>query len=107
MELKTAFAEALRETRARKGLTQEDFSTVSSRTNISLLERAGTIPTLEKLRQLCTILGVHPVTMMAICYSKMENVSVHSILARAAAEQAKLESDGRTQAERLETIRTP
>ena len=92
MELKTAFAEALREIRGRKGLTQEDFSAVSSRTNISLLERAKTIPTLEKLQQLCTILDVHPITMMAICYSKKENVSFHSVLALVAAGHEALES---------------
>lgn len=91
MELRTAFAEALREIRDRKGLTQEDFSTVSSRTNISLLERAKTIPTLEKLQQLCTILDVHPVTVMAICYSKMEDISVQSVLATVAAEKHALE----------------
>ena len=92
MELKLAFAEALKEIRHHKGLTQEDFATVSSRTNISLLERAKTVPTLEKLHQLCTILEVHPITLMAMSYTRRDNVSFKNLLAVVAAEHDALVS---------------
>ena len=73
MELKAAFGATLREVRLQRSLTQEDFSIVSSRTMVSLLERAGTSLTLEKLEELCSVLGVHPVTLMAACYMRKEN----------------------------------
>lgn len=72
MELKVAFGATLREVRLQRGLTQEDFSLVSSRTNVSLLERGGTSPTLEKLEALCSVLGVHPVTLLTACYMRKE-----------------------------------
>ncbi len=72
MELKAAFAESLKHVRLKRGLTQEDFSLVSSRTNISLLERAKTIPTLEKMEELCERLSVHPVSLLAACYMLKE-----------------------------------
>jgi transcriptional regulator with XRE-family HTH domain len=76
MELKSAFASTLRRLRNARGLTQEDFSILSSRTNISVLERAMSIPTLEKLEQLCSVLNIHPLTMMAICYSTKDDVTI-------------------------------
>lgn len=39
MELNDAIGQALRNARVRKGLTQEDFGSISSRTYISSLER--------------------------------------------------------------------
>jgi transcriptional regulator with XRE-family HTH domain len=58
----------LRLVRTSKGLTQEDFSLVSSRTFVSMLERGTTSPTLEKLDSLCTALDTHPVTVLALTY---------------------------------------
>lgn len=86
MELKSAFASALRHVRTKRHLTQEDFSISSSRTNISLLERAKTIPTLEKLEHLCSVLKVHPMTLMAICYAAKEGISVETLMGRVLAE---------------------
>lgn len=80
MELKTAFAQTLRETRTKRKLTQEDFSPVSSRTNISLLERGKTVPTLEKLDQISTLMEVHPLTLMAMCYAKRDSTSIACLL---------------------------
>lgn len=68
MKVREAFGRALRQVRLQKGWSQEDFSGVSSRTNVSLLERGGTSPTLEKLESLCSVLGVHPVSLLAITY---------------------------------------
>lgn len=80
MELKSAFSTTLREVRILRNLTQEDFTCVSSRTNLSMLERAKSIPTLEKLEELCSVLNVHPLTMLAICYSTKDDVSMDSLL---------------------------
>lgn len=79
MELKAAFARVLRFVRRQRGLTQEDFFDVSSRTNISLLERGKTVPTLEKLEDICTVLDIHPVTMLALCYAEMSQTSAQAI----------------------------
>jgi transcriptional regulator with XRE-family HTH domain len=75
MELKEAFGATFRQARLKKGLTQEHFSLVSSRTNVSLLERGGTSPTLAKLEELCSVLGVHPVSLVAACYMRKENIT--------------------------------
>lgn len=63
MEVRDSFGKALRLVRQRRGLAQEDFSLVSSRTFVSMLERGATSPTLEKLDSLCTVLDTHPVTL--------------------------------------------
>ncbi|HBP6726055.1 helix-turn-helix domain-containing protein [Pseudomonas aeruginosa] len=68
MEVKDAFGAALRLVRRKRGLTQEDFSLVSSRTFVSMLERGATAPTIEKIEDLCSVLAVHPTTLFAITY---------------------------------------
>jgi len=73
MELRKAFGATLRQVLLQKNLTQEDFALVSSRTNVSLLERGGTSPTLDKLEELCSALGIHPVSLVAACYMRKEN----------------------------------
>jgi transcriptional regulator with XRE-family HTH domain len=64
MELREAFAIALRNTRARHGLTQEDFGIVSSRTYLSTLERGLKNVTLEKASELAHRMGVHPLSLL-------------------------------------------
>lgn len=72
MELKTAFGLALRNLRKHRELTQEDFSTVSSRTYLSTLERGQKALTIEKLEQLAGVLGVHPATLLIATYLQKE-----------------------------------
>jgi transcriptional regulator with XRE-family HTH domain len=57
---------AIRIVRKTRGLTQEDFSDISSRTYLSSLERELKSPTLDKLAQLAAVLQVHPVTLIAM-----------------------------------------
>lgn len=64
MELKEAFATALRTTRLRRGLTQEDFGIISSRTYLSTLERGLKNVTLEKASDLAHRMNVHPLTLL-------------------------------------------
>lgn len=68
MTSRTAFAKALKKTRINQGLTQEDFSDVSSRTYISTLERGLKSPTLEKIDDLADTLQVHPLTLLTLTY---------------------------------------
>lgn len=72
MELSIAFGLALKKVRNGKNLTQEDFSTVSSRTYLSSLERGLKSPTLEKINQLAGTLDVHPLTILVGTYIVMD-----------------------------------
>ena len=69
MKYQDHFAEALRRARKAKRLTQEDFSSLSSRTYVSILERGIKSPTLNKINELAEVLGVHPLTLLALAYS--------------------------------------
>lgn len=73
MEIKNAFAKALKQIRVSKGLTQEDFTVVSSRTYISALERSIKSPTIDKIESLAEILKVEPLTLMALTYMIKRN----------------------------------
>ena len=64
------FANALRETRSVLGITQEDFGVVSSRTYVSSLERGIKVPTLSKIDELASVMGIHPLTLLTLAYAK-------------------------------------
>jgi len=70
MGIKRSFGEALRQTRKARGMSQENFSVISSRTYISSLERGLKSPTLEKVGIIAKEIGVHPLTLLALAYSK-------------------------------------
>lgn len=63
------FASALKFIRKFKGLSQEDFSLISSRTYVSTLERSIKSPTLSKIDDLAQVLGVHPLTLLTLAYT--------------------------------------
>ena len=66
--MRHAFAKALRRVRKTRGLTQEDFAPVSSRTYLSSLERGRQSPTLDKLQDLSQIIGLHPLSLLTLTY---------------------------------------
>lgn len=68
MDVAQAFAKALRQARRAQGLTQEDFSEVSSRTYVSTLERGKKSPTIEKIDALASAMEIHPLTLMTLTY---------------------------------------
>lgn len=68
MQTKAAFSKSLRKVRKARGLTQEDFSDISSRTYISQLERGQKSPTLEKIDALAKALKIHPLTLLSLTY---------------------------------------
>jgi len=62
------FGAGLQLARKSRGLTQEDFSIVSSRTYLSSLERGIKSPTISKLEELASVIGIHPVSLLALAY---------------------------------------
>ena len=83
MNIRPAFAASLRTFRKTKGVTQEGFSEVSSRTYISQLERGLKSPTLDMLESLSQPLGVHPLSLLVLAYLKAEEGgSLDMVLAR-------------------------
>ena len=69
MAAKNSLATAIRTVRKARGLSQEAFSDVSSRTYMSSLERDLKSPTLHKLTELCEVMEVHPLTLLALAYA--------------------------------------
>ncbi|MCV4263730.1 helix-turn-helix domain-containing protein [Pseudomonas capsici] len=80
MELSKAVGAALKEARESKGLTQEDFVGVSGRSYLSEIERGLKSPTLEKLDQLATRIGIHPLELLISCYAIQASVSQQEML---------------------------
>jgi transcriptional regulator with XRE-family HTH domain len=64
-----SLAKALKAVRKARGLSQEAFSDVSSRTYMSTLERDLKSPTLSKLAELCEVMEVHPLTLLTLAYA--------------------------------------
>ncbi len=78
---KNIFSSALKKIRKSKGFSQEDFSLLSSRTYVSALERNMKSPTLNKVDDLAGVLGVHPLTLLALSYLETtDSGSVNKIL---------------------------
>ncbi|MGS1401272.1 helix-turn-helix domain-containing protein (plasmid) [Pseudomonas aeruginosa] len=69
MAAKNSLAAAIRTVRKARGLSQEAFSNVSSRTYMSTLERDLKSPTIQKLADLCEVMEVHPLTLLTLAYA--------------------------------------
>lgn len=92
--------QAMKAIREQRGLTQEDFGVVSSRTYVSGLERGQKSPTLGKLEELATVMSVHPLTLLALAYSDAPSPkSVTSMWAVVQEEVTRLWSEGAKGAE--------
>ena len=68
MDINQSFAAALKLVRKTRKLTQEDFSSTSSRTYVSSLERGLYTPTVEKVDALAGTIGIHPLTLLFLTY---------------------------------------
>ncbi len=66
--MRHAFAKALKTARKAHGLTQEDFSSVSSRTYLSTLERGQKSPTLDKIDAISQTIGVHHLSLLTLAH---------------------------------------
>jgi transcriptional regulator with XRE-family HTH domain len=74
MDSKARIGDALRRLRTAAGISQEDFWVVSSRTYVSTVERGLKSPTIGKLEQISSVLGVHPLTLISLAYSHTEGL---------------------------------
>lgn len=72
--IESDFSNALRHVRKARGMTQEDFDQVSSRVYVSALERGIKQPTLSKVDALANVMGVHPLTLLALSYCNKPTV---------------------------------
>lgn len=82
MAAKHSLATAIRTIRKARGLSQEAFSDVSSRTYMSSLERDLKSPTLHKLTQLCEVMDVHPLTLLTLAYAGGSTQHADQLLAQ-------------------------
>lgn len=69
MAEKHDIGQAIKTVRTVRGLSQEAFSDVSSRTYLSTLERGLKSPTLSKLAELCEAMQIHPLTLLTLAYA--------------------------------------
>ena len=90
-----SFAAALKRVRKARGLSQEAFSDVSSRTYLSSLERDLKSPTLNKINELCEVMQVHPLTLLALAYAGDGPGKADKLLARVRQELDALSADER------------
>ena len=77
-----SLAKALKTVRKARGLSQEAFSDVSSRTYMSTLERDLKSPTISKLAELCEVMEVHPLTLLTLAYAGDSTRKTDQLLAR-------------------------
>jgi len=90
-----SLAKALKTVRKARGLSQEAFSDVSSRTYMSTLERDLKSPTLHKLTELCEVMDVHPLTLLTLAYAGDDTHKADELLAQVRQElEAVLNPDG-------------
>jgi transcriptional regulator with XRE-family HTH domain len=79
---KHTLSEALKTIRKARGLSQEAFSDVSSRTYMSSLERDLKSPTLNKLAELCEVMEIHPLTLLTLAYAGTNTRKTDQLLAQ-------------------------
>ena len=91
MTLKNSFPAALKQVRKARGLSQEAFSDVSSRTYMSSLERGLKSPTLSKVAELCEVMDVHPLTLLTLAYGG-DSKGVSEVIERVQRELAAIQA---------------
>lgn len=93
MTAKHSLAAAIRTVRKARGLSQEAFSDVSSRTYLSTLERDLKSPTINKLAELCEVMDVHPLTLLTLAYTGDSTRKMELLLAQVRQELEQLITD--------------
>jgi len=95
MTLKNSFPAALKTVRKARGLSQEAFSDVSSRTYLSSLERGLKSPTLSKITELCEVMEVHPLTLLTLAYAGASDGKTEQVLAQVRRELGTIKTAGK------------
>jgi transcriptional regulator with XRE-family HTH domain len=75
MDFDKAFGKAVRDIRISRGLTQEFFTDISSRTHISRLELGQSGATLNFINKIAAALNVHPLTIISLAYLNTGNIT--------------------------------
>lgn len=96
MAAKHTLSEALKTIRKARGLSQEAFSDVSSRTYMSTLERDLKSPTLNKLAELCEVMEVHPLTLLTLAYAGNSTHQADELLAQVRQELEAIQKEADT-----------
>ncbi|XQA60229.1 helix-turn-helix domain-containing protein [Xanthomonas sacchari] len=96
MTAKHSLATAIRTVRKARGLSQEAFSDVSSRTYMSTLERDLKSPTIHKLTELCEVMEVHPLTLLTLAYAGDDTHKADELLALVHQELKEIAENGLT-----------
>ncbi|MCT0392032.1 helix-turn-helix domain-containing protein [Pseudomonas paraeruginosa] len=96
MAAKHSLATAIRTVRKSRGLSQEAFSDVSSRTYMSSLERDLKSPTLHKLMELCEVMEVHPLTLLTLAFAGDSTRRADELLAQVRQELEAVLKEGNT-----------
>ena len=86
MPATVSLATALKTIRKARGLSQEAFSDVSSRTYLSTLERGLKSPTLSKLAALCEVMEIHPLVLLTLAYAGDKESNITQLLAQVQAD---------------------
>ena len=94
MATTNSLAAALKTARKARGLSQEAFSDVSSRTYLSTLERGLKNPTLSKLSALCEVMEIHPLTLLTLAYAGDKDSNITRLQAQVQTEIALLLKKG-------------
>ncbi|HHQ3689975.1 TPA: helix-turn-helix domain-containing protein [Pseudomonas aeruginosa] len=94
MAARYSLAQALKTVRKARGLSQEAFSDVSSRTYMSTLERDLKSPTISKLAELCEVMEVHPLTLLTLAYAGNSTRKAEQLLAQVRQELKEIGQDG-------------
>ncbi|MBI8613889.1 helix-turn-helix transcriptional regulator [Pseudomonas aeruginosa] len=94
MAARYSLAQALKTVRKARGLSQEAFSDVSSRTYMSTLERDLKSPTISKLAELCEVMEVHPLTLLTLAYAGDSTHKTDQLLAQVRQELKEIRQDG-------------
>ncbi|WP_374604697.1 helix-turn-helix domain-containing protein [Niveibacterium sp.] len=69
MNLRQALGRAIRSVRRNRHLSQEAFDVVSSRTYMSTLERGLKSPTIDKLDEIASVMGVQSAALVCLAYA--------------------------------------
>jgi transcriptional regulator with XRE-family HTH domain len=72
LDIRAAFAIALRELRTAKSMSQEDFSEACSQVYMSQLETGKKNPTLGMIEALANEMGIHPLTLLLKSYTSLD-----------------------------------
>lgn len=97
MTAKHSLAIALKTVRKARGLSQEAFSDVSSRTYMSSLERDKKSPTMHKLTELCEVMEVHPLTLLTLAYAGGSQHDADQLLAQVRQELKEIVAASKTE----------